>query len=206
MEQKAKLQAEIKVMQKYREEADALINKMNASTEKVNISAEMEIKKIKERIEKDVLELKQYISDDVYSTRKISLYNYVEKEKGSNGEYPIAHLEIQFREKVYSIDSDTGLEEYEIAIVETCHSYSPVYADGHWADEFPNVVRKRRWGKDRNVTAVIEILCRNWNDIINGAYAEIKRAYQNDTESKLKKALNAQEKAVLRYEALSNVN
>lgn len=201
MNEKTRLQAEIKAMQKYREEAKELIEKLNMSTKDVNVSADMEIERIKKRIEMDLAELSQYVSDDIYGTRSISVSKYVEK----SGEYPLAHFKIQFGEKSYSVNESVGVTEYKIAIVENCHSYAAVYADGLWADNYPEVARHKRWGKERTINTVIEILCRNWNEIINGAYAEIKRAYKEDTERKLKDTLQKQENSVLRYETLSTV-
>lgn len=201
MNEKTRLQAEIKAMQKYREEAKELIEKLNISTKDVNESADMEIERIKKRIEVDLVELSQYVSDDIYGTRNISVSKYVEKD----GEYPLAHFEIRFNGKPYSVNESVGVTEYKIAIVENCHSYAAIYADGLWGDNYPDVARHRRWGKERTINTVIEILCRNWNEIINGAYAEIKRVYKEDTERKLKDTLQKQENSVLRYETLSIV-
>lgn len=205
MNEKKKLQVEIKAMQTYREEANELIEKINMSIKDVNASADMEIERIKERIEKDLVELSQYISDDIYSTKRISLSKYVEKQKSDSGEYPIAYFEIYFDGESYSVNESVGVTEYKIAIVENCHSYAAVYADGLWADNYPEVARCKNWGKGRTINTVIEILCQNWNEIINGAYIEIKRAYKEDTEKKLKDTLQKQENSVLRYETLSGV-
>ncbi|MEE1256269.1 MAG: hypothetical protein UHN47_07125 [Lachnospiraceae bacterium] len=205
MNEKEKLQIEIKAMQKYREKANELIEKLNMSTREVNASADMEIARIKKRIEKDLIELSQYVSNDIPSTKRISLSHYVEKQKKDNREYPIAHFKIYFDGKPYSVNESVGVTEYKIAIVEECHSYAAVYADGLWADNYPEVARRRSWGKDMNINNVTEILCRNWNEIINGAYTEIKRAYKEDTEKKLKDTLQKQENSVLRYETLSGI-
>lgn len=201
----SKIQSEIKAIQKYREEANRLINKINASVEKINLSSEEQIEKIKKKIEKDLQELRQYTSKDIYKTCRISLRDYVEKEPGTD--YPLAYFEIILNSvaNIHDVDSDAGVSKYNVAIVESCHSYAPVYADGHWADEYPNTARVRNWGKNRNITEVIEILCRNWDSIIAGTYEEIKLAYQKDTKKQLNEALEQEEKAITKYDALSTV-
>ena len=150
-------------------------------------------------------ELRQYTSKDIYNTCRISLRDYVEKEPGTD--YPLACFEIVLNSvaNIHDVDSDAGGSKYNVAIVESCHSYAPVYADGHWADEYPNTARVRNWGKNRNITEVIEILCRNWDSIIAGAYEEIKLAYQKDTEKQLNEALEQEEKAITKHDALSVV-
>ena len=203
MNPKTKLQAEIKAMQKYREEANDIIEKLNKSTSTVNASADKEIKRIKKRIAKDLEELRQYVSDDIYKTKTISLYNYVEKDDDG---YPQASFEIYFDGKPYSVNSSVGVTEYKIAIVEKRSSYSAVYADGMWADDYPDAARQKNWGKNYNVNSIIEILCRNWPEMINGAYEEIKQAYKKDTEQKLNESLKKQEASMLRYESLSKIN
>lgn len=201
----SKIQSEIKAIQKYREEANKLISKINASVEKVNLSSEDQIKKIKKKIEKDLQELRQYASDGIYRTCRINLGKYVEKKPDTD--YPLAYFEIVLNgvANIHDVDSDAGVSKYNVAIVESCHSYAPVYADGHWADEYPNTARIRNWGKNRNITEVIEILCRNWDSIIAGAYEEIKLAYQKDTEKQLEEALEQEEKAIIKHDALSAV-
>ena len=204
MKEISKIQSEIKAIKKYREEANELIKRINNSVSEINSSSEMKIKVIKEKIAADVTELKTYMSEDIYTTKSISLYNYVEKEKSANGDYyyPLANFIIRFNCKCYSIDHEAIQSEYGIAIIENCHSYAPIYADGHWADEFPDIASVRNWGKQRNVIDLIEILCRNWNKIIEGAYTEIKLAYQKDTENKLHSTLKTEEDALIRYNAL----
>ena len=201
----SKIQSEIKAIQKYREEANKLISKINTSVEKVNLSSEEQIKKIKKKIEKDLQELRQYTSKDIYNTCRISLRDYVEKEPGTD--YPLACFEIVLNgvSSVYDIDSNAGVTKYDIAIKERCLSNSPVYADGHWADEYPDIAKSRKWGNNRSANDIIEILCRNWDSIIAGAYEEIKLAYQKDTEKQLKGALEQQEKAITKHDTLSAV-
>ena len=205
MNEKTKLQTEIKAMQKYREEANDLIEKLNKATSTVNASADKEIKRIKKKIEKDLAELSQYVSNDIPATKTISLRNYVEKEQRDGGVYPIACFEIQFNGKPYSVNESVGVTEYKISIVEKHFSYAAVYADGLWADNYPEVANRKKWGDGRNINTVTEIVCRNWTEIINGAYEEIKKAYKDDTEQKLNSALKTQEDSILRYESLSNV-
>lgn len=80
MKEISKIQSEIKAIKKYREEANELIKRINNSVSEINSSSEMKIKVIKEKIAADVTELKTYMSEDIYTTKSISLYNYVEKE------------------------------------------------------------------------------------------------------------------------------
>lgn len=198
---KKKLQAEIKAMQKYREEAKELIEKINISTKETNKEIKEEIKRIKKQIEEDLNELVQYTSKEVPCTITINVYKYIEKDEEG---YPKAHFEIQFGRKQYGI-ADTNPIECKIAIVEKFSSYAPVYGDGLWADDYPETAKKRRWGKSNSINEVIEILCRNWDSIINGAYEEIKKAYKEKTEYQIKEALKKQEETILRHETLSNV-
>lgn len=70
---KLDLQAEIRSLQSYRKEAESLIRKMNSVTEKINESANEEISRIKKKIEKDLKELSLYVSEEIYSTKHISV-------------------------------------------------------------------------------------------------------------------------------------
>ena len=108
MKEISKIQSEIKAIKKYREEANELIKRINNSVSEINSSSEMKIKVIKEKIAADVTELKTYMSEDIYTTKSISLYNYVEKEKSANGDYyyPLANFIIRFNCKCYSIDHE----------------------------------------------------------------------------------------------------
>ena len=121
-------------------------------------------------------------------------------EKNEKGYCAIA-LKIEFGQKSYSVDCNTGLTEYKIAIVEDGFSYSAIYGDGLWADDYPNVARLRRF-KRKNIYETIEVLCRNWDSILEGAYTKIKEAYQNDTEEKLKLTLTKLEDVSVRYSKL----
>lgn len=75
MKEISKIQSEIKAIKKYREEANELIKRINNSVSEINSSSEMKIKVIKEKIAADVTELKTYMSEDIYTTKSISLYN-----------------------------------------------------------------------------------------------------------------------------------
>ena len=203
---KLDLQAEIRSLQSYRKEAESLIRKMNSVTEKINESANEEISRIKKIIEKDLKELSLYVSEEIYSTKHISVSEFVEKDK--EGNYPTAHFSIQFGYEAYPVDCEKGVAKYKIAIVEDCHSYSAIYADGLWADDFPGIAKMRRFGKNdngesRNINDVIDILCRNWDAVLDGAYSKIKEAYKKDTEKALKNAVKASENANVRYNRLS---
>lgn len=199
---KLDLQAEIRSLQEYKKEAESLILKMNSVTEKINESADEEISRIKKIIEKDLKELSLYVSEEIYSTKHISVSEFVEKDK--EGEYPTAHFSIQFGYDAYPVDCEQGVAKYEIAIVEDCHSYSAIYADGHWADEYPNVARLRNYGRDKNIQTVIEILCRNWDSILEGAYQKIKEAYRKDTEKKLQETLQENTEVQIRRSRLNS--
>ena len=164
--QKNDLQAEIKSLQEYRKEAEILIEKINSVTAKMESDVVNDIERIKKQIVKDLKELFSYVSPDIYKTQSISVRDFVERDE--KGSYPLAYFSIKFGQKIYSMDSNTGLTQYEIAIMEDCHSYSAIYADGHWADEYPNVARQRNYGRDKNIQTVIEILCRNWDSILEG--------------------------------------
>lgn len=203
---KLDLQAEIRSLQEYRKEAESLIMKMNSVTEKLNESADEEISRIKKKIEGDLKELSLYTSEEIYSTRHISVSEFVEKDK--KGKYPTAHFSIQFGGDAYPVNREQGVAKYTIAIVEDCHSYSAIYADGLWADDFPGIAKMRRFGKNdngesRNINDVIEILCRNWDAILDGAYTKVKEAYNQDTEKKLKNAVKTSENANVRYSRLN---
>lgn len=203
---KLDLQAEIRSLQEYRKEAESLILKMNSVTEKINESADEEISRIKKKIEKDLKELSLYVSDEIYPTKHISVSEFVEKDK--EGKYPTAHFSMQFGYDAYPVDCEKGVAKYKIAIVEDCHSYSAIYADGLWADDFPGIAKMRRFGKNdngesRDIKDVIDILCRNWDSVLDGAYTKIKEAYKKDTEKKLENAVKASEDANVRYSRLS---
>ncbi len=62
---KIDLQAEIKAIQEFGKEAENLINKMNASAEKINEASNLEVQRIKKQIERDLDELSLYISERV---------------------------------------------------------------------------------------------------------------------------------------------
>lgn len=62
---KIDLQAEIKAIQEFGKEAENLINKMNASAEKINEASDLEVQRIKKQIERDLDELSLYISERV---------------------------------------------------------------------------------------------------------------------------------------------
>lgn len=200
--QKNDLQAEIKSLQEYRKEAEILIEKINSVTAKMESDVVNDIERIKKQIVKDLKELFSYVSPDIYKTRSISVKDFVERDE--KGSYPLAYFSIEFGQKIYSMDSSTGVTQYEIAIMEDCHSYSAVYADGHWADEYPNVARLRNYGRNKNIQTVIEILCRNWDSILEGAYQKIKEAYQEDTEKKLLEALQENTEVQVRRSRLNS--
>lgn len=148
--QKNDLQAEIKSLQEYRKEAEILIEKINSVTVKMESDVVNDIERIKKQIVEDLNEMFSYVSPDIYKTQSISVKDFVERDE--KGTYPLAYFSIKFGQKIYSMDSNTGLTQYEIAIMEDCHSYSAIYADGHWADEYPNVARQRNYGRDNKTT------------------------------------------------------
>ncbi|MBT9841474.1 hypothetical protein [Blautia sp. MCC283] len=196
------LQTEIKALQEYRREAESLIEKINSVTKKMENDVVNDIEKIKKQIAEDMNEMFSYVSPDIYETQSISVRDFVERDE--KGTYPLAYFSIKFGQKIYSMDSNTGLTPYEIAIMEDCYSYSAIYADGHWADEYPNVARQKNYGRDKNIQTVIEILCRNWDSILKGAYQKIKEAYRKDTEKKLQETLQMNTEVQVRRSRLNN--
>ena len=199
--QKNDLQAEIKALQEYRREADILIGKINSVTAKMESDVVNDIEKIKKQIVKDLKELFSYVSPDIDATQSISVKDFVERDE--NGSYPLAYFSIKFGQKIYSMDSNTGLTQYEIAIVEDRYTDSAIYADGHWADEYPNSARQRNYGRDKNIQTVVEVLCRNWDSILEGAYQKIKEAYRKDTEKKLQETLQKNTEVQVRRSRLN---
>lgn len=199
--QKNDLQAEIKALQEYRREADILIGKINSVTAKMESDVVNDIEKIKKQIVEDLKELFSYVSPDIDATQSISVKDFVERDE--NGSYPLAYFSIKFEQKIYSMDSNTGLTQYEIAIVEDRYTNSAIYADGHWADEYPNIARQRNYGRDKNIQTVVEILCRNWDSILEGAYQKIEEAYRKDTEKKLQETLQKNTEVQVRRSRLN---
>ena len=198
---KNELQVEIKTLREYRNEAESLIEKINSTTKKMESDITIDIEKIKKQIVEDLNEMVSYVSPDIYATQIISAGDFVERDESEC--YPLAHFSINFGQKIRSMDSDTGFTQYEIAIMEDCHSFSAIYADGHWADEYPNVANKRKYGRDKNIQTVIEILCRNWDSILEGAYQKIKEVYRKDTE-KLQKTLQKNTEVQVRLSRLNS--
>ena len=199
---KNELQIEIKTLREYRNEAESLIEKINSTTEKMESDITIDIERIKKQIIEDLNEMASYVSPDIYATLNISAGDFVERDESEC--YPLVHFSINFGQKIRSMDSDTGFTQYEIAIMEDCHSFSAIYADGHWADEYPNVASKRNYGRDKNIQTVIEILCRNWDSILEGAYQKIKEAYRKDTEKKLQKTLQKNTEVQVRRSRLNS--
>ena len=178
------LQTEIKALQEYRNEAESLIEKINSTTEKMESDITINIERIKKQIAEDLNEMVSYVSPDIYATLNIPLGDFVERDE--EGNHPLANFFINFERRICSMDSDTGLTQYKIWIVEDCYSFSStIYANGHWANEYPNVASERNYGQGKNIQTIIEILCRNWDSILEGAYQKIKEAYQKDTDTKL---------------------
>ena len=189
---KNKLQAEIETLKTYGKEAKLLIEKLNSITQEVNNAAEDEISRIKKKIETDLEELSKYVSDDISNTKEINISEYLDKTEEN---YPVVYLNIQFGQKNYSPNERPSNDTYvrhDIAIVEPCSIYESgtCYADGEWSNS-----KKEH----------IEILCRNWDKIIEGAYEKIKEAYKKDTEKKITNAIDSSEKANVRYSALSSI-
>lgn len=199
--QKKDLQTEIKALQEYRKEAEILIEKINSVTAKMESDVVNDIERIKKQIVKDLKEMFSYVSPDIYETQSISVRDFVERD--GKGSYPLAYFSIKFGQKIYSMDSNTGLTKYEIAIVEDRYTNSAIYADGHWADEYPNIARQRNYGRDKNIQTVVEILCRNWDSILEGAYQKIKEAYRKDTEKKLQETLQKNTEVQVRRSRLN---
>lgn len=191
---KIDLQAEIKAIQEFGKEAENLINKMNASAEKINEASDLEVQRIKKQIERDLDELSLYISERV----DIDVSRAVEKNK--NG-YPLERFEIVSGYTCHSIDCLNEKSVYRIAIIESCYPYGTLYADGHWADEFPDVtqLRERRY----DINSIIEILCRNWDFILEEVYKGLKFVYRREIEEKLKTAVARGGQANIRYSRLS---
>lgn len=196
------LQTEIKALQEYRKEAESLIEKINSVTERMESDVASDIERIKKQIVEDLNEMSSYASPSIYETQHISVRDFVERDE--KGYYPLAYFSIEFGQKIYSMDSNSGVTQYEIAIMEDCHSYSAIYADGHWADEYPNVARLRNYGGNKNIQTVIEILCRNWDSILEGAYQKIKEGYRKDIEKELKSTLQKNSEMQVRRSRLNN--
>ena len=199
---KNELQVEIKTLREYQNEAESLIEKINSTTEKMESDITIDIERIKKQIVEDLNEMSTYVSPDIYATRSISVSDFVERDE--KGSYPLAYFSIKFGQKIYSMDSNTGLTQYEIAIMEDCYSFSAIYADGHWADEYLNVASKRNYGRGKNIQIIIEILCRNWDSILEGAYQKIKEAYRKDTEKKLQETLQKNTEVQVRLSRLNS--
>ena len=121
---KIDLQAEIKAIQEFGKEAENLINKMNASAEKINEASNLEVQRIKKQIERDLDELSLYISERV----DIDVSRAVEKNKDG---YPLERFEIVSGYTCHSLDRLNEKSVYRIAIIESCYPYGTLYADGH---------------------------------------------------------------------------
>ena len=198
---KKNLQAEIKAMQEYRKEAEELIEKMNHSVTELNRSSEKTIEQIKKQIEQDLEELSHYVSDEIYKTKDIPLSEFI--ERSPNEDYPVCYFSIVFNQKAYRIDkADFNQEHYSIAIVVSISNF-PIYADGKWGDAFPDVANTRNWGSDRDINDMIEILCRNWPALLEGAYKTICDAYKSNTELKLQDTMEKSVNARIKYEKIS---
>lgn len=63
---------------------------------------------------------------------------------------------------------------------------------------------QKNYGRDKNIQTVIEILCRNWDSILKGAYQKIKEAYRKDTEKKLQETLQMNTEVQVRRSRLNN--
>lgn len=195
---KLNIQQEIKVLQEYTAEANQLIEKINQSILRTEEASSLQINRIKKQIVEDIHELSQFTDKSIYGTYHISLSKYMEKDKDSK--YPIAHFTLCLNNaKHKSIDCRTGTTDYHFCIIEDCHTYAPVYADGHWADEYPKVFNERFiTNKD-----IIEVLCMNWDSLLIGAYEEIKKAYQKNVDCNLKNTLLKSEQSRVKFANLS---
>ena len=188
------IKAEIIAMQKYGREAAELISKINSSVEEVEKSKEEQLEILKKKIIEDLEELYSYADAHIYQTKSLNLYNYMPRIESRDGNsYPIANLEINFDKKNYVIDDDHGKAAYKIAVIENCHTYRPIYADGKFSTEYC-------------MQKALKAMFENWPELLAGAYAEMKKAYQQDTSKKLDEAVNAQVKAEKDFKAIKAVN
>ncbi len=185
------LQSEIRTMQDANKDALTLIEKINEGTDNINNDTETDLMKLKEQIRKDLKELKSFSDPDIYATRVLEPYDrdnkYGIKE---DTPYPVICPKINLGgTKEYDFQKDDCSEVEDVAILEYCHTYAPLFRDGVFADEV-----------ERHATRQSEIdaLYRHWPAILVMAYEEMLKAYKNKATKELKNALEKKAQAFKR--------